>query len=73
MLMLSIGGSEHIVPTQARVMMFGFSRGPHVTITAGTGYKYVPGLIAALAILHLFGCPSSFSFCADVGFCVDAW
>jgi len=37
MLMPTIGGSEHTVPTQARVMMLGFSAGPHVTITAGMG------------------------------------
>jgi hypothetical protein len=37
MLMPTIGGFEQTVPTQARVMIFGFSSGPHVTITAGTG------------------------------------
>jgi hypothetical protein len=50
MLMPSMGGSEQTVPTQARVMMLGLLAGPHVTMTAGMGYRYVPGFCEILAI-----------------------
>jgi len=34
----SMGGSEHVVPAQAMVMIFGFSPGRRqVTMTAGAG------------------------------------
>jgi len=52
--MPTIGGSEQTTPTQASVMMFGFS--PffwQLTITAGSGNNMVCGSIACFAIFSV--------------------
>jgi hypothetical protein len=45
----SMGGSELIVPAQAKVMMFAFpSESAHVTMTTGTGFSIVDGFQTCL-------------------------
>jgi hypothetical protein len=49
-----MGGSEHTVPAQATVIIFGLSpERQQLTITAGTGYNILPGFQYSLVLFSV--------------------